>query len=231
MSKRAHTMQVRTLVSHTQRLSLIFKNNGDADRRKIIASHRQHVAQFSTIGNRPDVQREGCAAGVHELIDQSMAYLSQREPAKARRIACRKGCAHCCLTQVDITHDEAKLLHLAAQMNDVKIDVELVRRQAATTSLDQWQALSPSARRCVFLAADDTCSVYEHRPSMCRTHQVLDTAAFCDTLNHPGDAVLFFISASAEIAASAAFAVWGSDLMARQLLATWPPNEAGDDAP
>lgn len=38
-------------------------------------------------------------------------------------------------------------------------------------------------RRCIFLDSEGSCTVYEDRPSVCRTNAVLSEASLCDTSN------------------------------------------------
>jgi len=164
-------------------------------------------------------QAEGIAAGLHDATDVAVAHTWQAQPGNAKRVACRKGCAHCCHVNVDITEPEARLLVAAADDAGWPIDRERLRVQR--DALD-FTKLSLAERRCVFLRDDNTCAVYEHRPSGCRKYFAVDTAELCDTVKHPGAQVLNFVSIEAEVIQSATFNAWPAGPMP-QLLLEWLP--------
>lgn len=221
----ARTVEPLTFIPKTQLLAQAYAKAGERDRRGMVAMHAQYVTEFEESNRDPDAQREGLAAGVHRIIDEAVSLLGAHDPAAADRIACRKGCAHCCYIPVDITPDEAKLLHMMAREAGLDLDMPRLRLQALNSRPDAWAKLSAPLRRCVFLGADSACQVYEWRPGACRKYQVLDTADKCDTVRHYGARVLNFVSVPAEIMQSAAVTVFGGGPMAQQLLAAWPKGE------
>lgn len=116
---------------------------------------------------------------------------------RERPVSCRKGCAACCRQLTGVTLIEAQ--HIAASHPDiVGLRAAALRDQAAwiaetgdrlgTSDLhvgdprariplaDAWW---DAGQRCVFLADDNTCTVYEARPLACRTWLVTTDPALC----------------------------------------------------
>lgn len=94
--------------------------------------------------------------------------------------ACRRGCHHCCSQpSIIITSAEAQLL--AQQSGQVMQDPgsrgEPIRGLATAEGLSQIEAWARGNEyvdmSCPFLRSGE-CSVYEHRPLVCRTHLSLD---------------------------------------------------------
>jgi Fe-S-cluster containining protein len=71
----------------------------------------------------------------------------------------------------------------------------------------------------VFLTDAGDCAIYDYRPLACRRYFVVSDPSDCDTLVKPGHEVLNFISAGAEIEASAALEVFESGTLAAMVLA------------
>lgn len=106
-----------------------------------------------------------------------MASLSNPE-----LIQCKKGCAACCHTQVSVTQDEAEHLAKKVLSGQVRIDRERLAFQAQfSDDYDQWMRVPYETRGCIFLDAQDGCTVYEDRPSVCRTNYSLSDPALCET--------------------------------------------------
>lgn len=121
---------------------------------------------------------------VHRMVDELNEYIFN-DPQIKTLSPCTSGCAACCHTQVSVTSDEAELL--ASRIEDgVRINHDRLLIQTATkNSSSAWYALSFEERKCVFLDTENKCSVYEDRPSVCRTNAVLGEASQCDTSNGP----------------------------------------------
>lgn len=81
---------------------------------------------------------------------------------------CERGCSHCCYVAAGICGLEAK------HIED--------RTGAAITN---WQSEKPNTKTwepCVFLDGDE-CSIYEHRPMVCRAFQTFDDPKLCEKDN------------------------------------------------
>jgi Fe-S-cluster containining protein len=164
----------------------------------------------------PEAPPENLAFTVHEVIDehvQRMLATSLHGPD----VTCRKGCAACCHLHVGIFPQEAALLWTLAKLDGITVDEARLARQASKDD-DTWRELAPEDQRCVFLADDRTCRVYEHRPGACRKYFVKSDPDLCDVVKHPGGKVAIVFSVEAEIVHSAAMTVYGAGNMAAMLL-------------
>jgi Fe-S-cluster containining protein len=190
------------------------KRASDADLDNLAECHQHYVAQFAQVqadhGADP-----GIALGMHEATDHVMRNLAEQDPKRARRVACRKGCAHCCHLSVDITEPEARMLVHVARDEGIPIDRAHLERQR---DAPDFFALPLAQRRCVFLRPDRSCAVYEHRPVNCRKYLVVDSPKKCDTVKFPGARVLNFVSAEAECLQSAALHIFRAGHMPAMLL-------------
>lgn len=173
---------------------------------------------------------------IHELVDARVATM-RRTSVHGKEVQCRKGCAHCCHLNVGIFPHEAALLLALAQEAGNEIDEARLQRQAAKDD-DTWHELAPEDRRCVFLAEDRTCRVYEHRPNACRKYLVKTDPALCDMQKYPGGQVGIVFDIEAEIIHSAAMTVYGAGNMATMLLKAsqgenkcQPPQKASSPSP
>lgn len=80
--------------------------------------------------------------------------------AVAPHAACKKGCSHCCHIPLKITEAEAIELGNA---------ISVVPSPEATNRPEREDGIAP----CTFLR-DGECSIYLHRPIVCRSHFNLD---------------------------------------------------------
>ncbi len=121
---------------------------------------------------------------VHRLVDELNEYIFN-DPHVKSLSPCTSGCSACCHTQVSVTKDEADLLASRIQ-GGTNIDMnKLYVQLAVKNSSAAWNALSYEERKCVFLDKKDKCSVYQDRPSVCRTNAVIGSPSQCDTKDGP----------------------------------------------
>lgn len=106
-----------------------------------------------------------------KALEAAEATIAQTFPAiypdAAKKITCRQSCGHCC-RQSSIMIEEADALLLAGvtgrSINYAPVDASA------------W-----AGKACVFLDANDNCSVYEHRPMTCRMSLSVDDPDLCRT--------------------------------------------------
>lgn len=117
---------------------------------------------------------------IHELVDQYNAVVFSH-PLVMQLSPCKRGCTACCHTQVSVTDDEAELL-VKRIKSGVSIDQERLKLQMQAGSDDEaFFKIAYNDRKCIFLDEQGACTVYEDRPSVCRTNSVLGTSDQCDT--------------------------------------------------
>lgn len=98
------------------------------------------------------------------------------------KVACKKGCAHCCSQMVTVTMPEAIGIYLSIADNRWLLgnvahwaDTQATLIMRGMTSR-QWFR---TGQRCMFLTEDNSCAVYQERPFVCRTLMALETADNC----------------------------------------------------
>lgn len=108
---------------------------------------------------------------IHEVADKLSALV-------APHVACKRGCSHCCHIRVAISDAEA---HYIGQ----KIGVKPVAASQAAKKMKDMKAYSYETP-CTFLENGE-CSIYENRPTVCRTHASFDIdAETCNLIDDNG---------------------------------------------
>ncbi|MBT3234474.1 MAG: YkgJ family cysteine cluster protein [Bdellovibrionales bacterium] len=116
---------------------------------------------------------------VHQVVDSEMKDLFN-DCAVKKFVRCGDGCAHCCYSHVAITSDEADLLAHRVMEQGVEINyTRLQLQQKAGDSIEAWNQIPHSMRRCVLLDQSDSCMVYSDRPSTCRINNVVSEPELC----------------------------------------------------
>ena len=142
----------------------------------------------------PDINGERLDALMAELFglaDSALAALVAKDPPR-RAIACKAGCAYCCIVYVQVTPLEA--LHVARSI--------LARPAAEVTAVRQRVAAAHAttvgrdsdyrivlAQPCPLLV-DGRCSVYADRPFACRGANSADANACRDAFANPDGPLL-----------------------------------------
>jgi Fe-S-cluster containining protein len=152
------------------------------------------------------------AMAFHEYVSKAIQRGKGDRPA-----SCRKGCAHCCHLLVDITKSEALLLADAARALSPEKKQRL-KEQASWPNDPMFFVHQFPKSRCVFLADDNSCSIYERRPMACRAHFVISDPVHCDTEKSPGNTIQTVAYMDAEGFISAAYEADSAAALSKQLL-------------
>jgi len=138
-------------------------------------------AQAKAFKKEPD--KLDAVFDIHEKIDKTNAEYFKGKAA----VSCKKGCAHCCHIQVKVFEPEADLILEYCQDNDITIDMDRLEKQLG---YDEFTYMLNPHRRCVFLADDNTCKVYDVRPGSCRNYFVTSPPDDCNTYTNSRGKVL-----------------------------------------
>lgn len=151
------------------------------------------------IGNIPK------ARVTHREVDNQIHELFEN-PIVSENVSCKKGCSYCCYTQVSVTESEAELLAKCVT-DGVEIDRSFLYIQGeAANSASDWYSIPYEMRKCVFLAEDNTCRVYEDRPSVCRTNYVFSTPEKCSTIDGSEKPIRLLSTPKADMTIMASYA-------------------------
>lgn len=105
------------------------------------------------------------AQSLHQACAEAQQAAIQHYPEVTAQIHCRAGCAWCCYEQLQVHILDA--IGVAASLHQV-LDYSLETRNRAD--------LKKLFRPCPFLSEDRRCSVYQHRPLVCRAYHSINVA-------------------------------------------------------
>ncbi|EQC47590.1 YkgJ family cysteine cluster protein [Bacteriovorax sp. Seq25_V] len=147
---------------------------------------------------------------------KSHQYVSQytnevlNNPIAKKFVTCHRGCSACCHTQVSVNADEAQLLASKVINNEVQVDLTKLYIQGnVENNSEKWFALPYDVRGCVFLDDKGACTVYEDRPSVCRTNNVLSPPKMCETRDGVERPIRLLNTEKADMAIIASYEVSG----------------------
>jgi Fe-S-cluster containining protein len=134
--------------------------------------------------------------GRNKVLDETAASY-----ARAARAECRPGCTSCCYLMVLGTPSE--VLSIARHLLETKTPAEIESlkerlRKVSEVPLDP--VLRLKAKMPCALLENGRCSVYEHRPSLCRM-TLSQSRAACDSCLHEGSGSIPYIEQPGKIAA------------------------------
>lgn len=125
-------------------------------------------------------------------------------------ITCHRGCSACCHTQVSVNKDEADLLAYRIINDNLEIDLTKMYIQAnVDNDAKKWFEIPYDLRGCVFLDKDGACTVYNDRPSVCRTNNVLSPPKMCETKDGVEKSIRLLNTEKADMAMIAGFEMSG----------------------
>jgi len=150
------------------------QRNYDALMAKIpVEVHRREerlVAELRALNAKPVAK----LVRIYKSAETLFSYASDH-------VACRKGCAYCCHLAIQISQIEAD--NIGAKTGIVPIKLQ--------RSINRDPYSFSEKTPCPFLK-ENQCSIYEHRPLICRVHVNLDIDAYwCeyDNWRKPGASV------------------------------------------
>lgn len=120
-----------------------------------VAVHRREeklAADLRRVNARPMVR----LARIRQSVETLFSYAHEF-------VACKKGCAYCCYQQIQISSLEAEYIREKTGIFPAKLSA------APSRDLQEFSGNTP----CPFLK-QGACSIYEHRPIICRIHVSLD---------------------------------------------------------
>jgi Fe-S-cluster containining protein len=98
------------------------------------------------------------------------------------KVSCAKGCSACCHFEVEVTNYEAEILTDLVKAGHPISRERLTAQSQRKLQDGQWREGTRNATNpCVFLGGEGACTIYEHRPVMCRRHSVTSEPINCDT--------------------------------------------------
>lgn len=134
---------------------------------------------------------------VHQKINQETSALLAN-PDVRKYVQCKRSCSACCHTQVAITEDEAKLLaKLVKEGNPIDWSRMFIQAEVGE-STEKYYKLTYDQRKCIFLNSSGDCSIYEDRPSVCRTNYVVSDPKDCEVRNDQCNSVQLLNTYSAD---------------------------------
>lgn len=139
------------------------------------------------------------AAAFNQAISEAQA---QGLPAVREPITCKSGCSACCHMYVSISEDEAALIRRELRREGREIPLAALKRQAAE-SLEVFYQRPFKQRVCPFLGEHGACSIYDYRPSACRTLIVVSPAENCITANNTAPVMVLQVELLTSAALSA----------------------------
>ncbi|MFZ6654001.1 YkgJ family cysteine cluster protein [Undibacterium sp. TJN19] len=135
---------------------------------------------------------------LHKNVDQ----LLQDSDKILAPLACQAGCAHCCHVRVSVSQPEVfHILTALRQHSDMALD-SLIQRLRQYVETSQHNSLH-IRQACAFLV-DNLCSIYSHRPAVCRKAHSLSVSACASGAEHIPQDLQLILRAEALIQGHAA---------------------------
>ncbi|HUI99708.1 MAG TPA: YkgJ family cysteine cluster protein [Usitatibacter sp.] len=122
-------------------------------------------------GARDPARLAAAVVRFHRTVD---AVMDATVGGHALRLACSRGCSHCCHLRVAVQPHEAFALAawIRRRFDPARLAAVLarLRENVARTKSLGVEGRKRANLACALLAADGTCSAYEARPAQCRRY-------------------------------------------------------------
>lgn len=144
------------------------------------------------------------AHSMQQMVDAGVKIDAEKRKEIWAEVTCKAGCSACCHIQVSVNLEEAMLLLAYAFEKEIKLDWELIAKQAEQQKLPEPEYIKKSKadRKCGFLTDAGLCGVYEHRPASCRKYFVANDPKDCDVDLNPSKQTKVLALPSAELIVS-----------------------------
>ncbi|HMC02174.1 MAG TPA: YkgJ family cysteine cluster protein [Flavobacteriaceae bacterium] len=106
---------------------------------------------------------------------------------KKVKVLCSKGCSFCCHDKIIMSHIEGQ--HFLSNLK--KLNIKPNRGRLKRQNKTKFENLKWKDKACSFLGEDGSCTIYEIRPLICRTHNNIGNSVDdCDKSENPNKTVL-----------------------------------------
>lgn len=143
----------------------------------VLGAVSSYISQLSS-GNENPIDKIRAMSQTLDDINEERIIKAKQKPS------CKKGCAHCCYIQVNITEWEADSIMDFLKESKAEFTEEEKERLKHQSEIknDSEYILSPH-RRCIFLMDNNECGIYPVRPLACRNYYVYNDPEDCNTFN------------------------------------------------
>lgn len=116
------------------------------------------------------------ARAIYKMID------AEYNAAPPTGVSCAASCSACCHFKKQITDDEADLLADLVKSGQAQIDLTQLQERIESHELTQQDSEPKGTpQACLFLGADQRCTIYADRPSTCRKYHVISPKENCSS--------------------------------------------------
>jgi Fe-S-cluster containining protein len=117
------------------------------------------------------ISSDACLADIARIVttDSDTYILENKDKTNFDFIACKKGCAHCCVVFITVLLPEAVSIaaYLRKEGRAEKL-IPLLEERVIETRWTEEQDWSLLGKKCIFLDEGGSCSIYTVRPLLCR---------------------------------------------------------------
>lgn len=85
-----------------------------------------------------------------------------------QKLNCKRGCGGCCIDGLSVSPLEAAYIFTLADRKKIREPISGSAAQVVLVDLDLDAMVREGGGRCAFLAEDNSCTIYEQRPYVCR---------------------------------------------------------------